>query len=318
MYKICILSSICFFLNLSAKAQNILPPTLKKKVNYYKSDTTIEVVVLFKGNYYCLKSNNQVFVINGADNKIDSSHKDNSKKIRLESLYLINDTLIGLNKKSTFYLNERNKQWTLLKKGLFIPPIYEDDSYIVTSTCSGEWGGSVYFRSRKTNKLYECAAQCAVNVIKTENGYNITASIAHGMGFTNIFEIKNPLDLKPYNRDYLKAKKIIYVGDDESKSLTGTHPLVDSAWIIALTSFKYHSTIYYLTGNHRTASLDSIQNNKLVRIEDLTKLDVQCLYPVNRNCSGHQIYTFKNDQNTGFISIKNNLLTIYSFDWKHK
>lgn len=225
---------------------------LTKEYHNYKIDTPISVTVLYKNSFYCLRSDNQIFVINSRTNNIDSSYNDNSKGISLLNIYLRNDTLIGLNRKNSYYLDTAAHKWVFLKKGIYIAPIYEDERFVLTSTCSGEWGGSLYFRDKNTNQLYECQCTCAVNVQKNNGNYLVTASLAHMSGFANIFEIEDPLKLKKYDRSYLKGKKIIYVGDDESKSNQGTKQLIDSIGVTIAASFSYNSKTYYLTEKYKS------------------------------------------------------------------
>jgi hypothetical protein len=320
MVKGFILALLCLFLSLQAISQNIVSRSFIKGYHNFKSDTTLEAVVLFKNNFYCLKSSSQIFVINTSKNQVDYSYKDNSKEVKLESLYLVNDSLIGVSRFNTYYLETKNHKWIFLKerrKAYPGDPIFEDNEYIVTSTCSGEWGGTIYFLNKKTKRIYKSACTCAVTVLKKNNKYNVTASLAHMSGFTNIFEVKNPTLMELHHKD-INRKKIGYVGDNESRSQKGTNQIIDSIGVETLASFKYNSKIYYLVEKRGLVYLDSIKNRKLVVIEDLTDLNIQSSYPVNRYCSGKSIYTYKNDKNTGFVLIGDGLLTIYSFDWKHK
>ncbi|MDB5132854.1 MAG: hypothetical protein JWR02_2603 [Mucilaginibacter sp.] len=301
-------------------SQNIASQSFIKGYHRFKSDTTFEAVVLFKNNFYCLESNSQVLVINTSKNQVDYSYKDNSKEVKLESLYLVNDSLIGVSRFNTYYLEPKNHKWIFLKerrKAYPGYPIFEDDEYFITSTCSGEWGGTIYFLNKKTKKIYKSACTCAVNVIKENNKYNVTASLAHMSGFTNIFEVENPMLLVRHHED-INRKKIGYVGDNESRSKKGTNQIIDSVGVETLASFKYNSKIYYLVEKHGAVYLDYINNKKLTVVDDLTNLNIQGNYPVNRYCSGKSIYTYKNDKNTGFVLIGDGLLTFYSFDWRHK
>ncbi len=37
---------------------------------------------------------------------------------------------------------------------------YQDERYYVRRTCSGEWGGSIWFRNKSTGIEYSCSAAC--------------------------------------------------------------------------------------------------------------------------------------------------------------
>jgi hypothetical protein len=318
MSKVYILLFFLFSFTLKLKAQDI---SFKKEYHNFKSDTSIEIAVPFKNKLFCLKSNSQIIVIRLKDNLIDASYTDNSKELKLTNLYLKNDTLIGIsqtrNKTKSYYLNDKFI-WTALKNPFNAPPIFEDDRYIVTSSCSGEWGGSIYFLDKKTNKKYESIAACVVNVVKVDDSYNVTAALAHMSGFGNVFDVANPLLLTKYNRDYLKGKKTIYVGDNEAKSRKGTKQLVDSVGIESLSSFIYQNKIFYLVSKKNETLITTIKNKKFVTLDKMSDFSMWSYNPINRRYPEETIYSFSNYDSSGFIRIKGNKLILYSFDWKHK
>ncbi len=319
MRKICLAALVLAISVFDSKSQSLFV----KEYHKYKIDTTVDVVILYKSNFYCLKSNHDVFVINSKTNLIDSSYKDNSRDVKISNLYLHNDTLIGINKSNTYYLNTSTHKWIFFKTGYHIPPIYEDYKFIVNSSCSGEFGGSLYFIDKKTNIRYECRCNCAVSLLKNNGKYNVTASLAHLAGFTNVFEIEDPLKLKVYNRDYIKKKRdaakkkhqlyVGVIGDDESNSTQGTTQLIDSVGITSATSFIYNSKIYYVVKKYKDVSIDTISNKKLIPIEDLTNSNTWNDYTQVRNCYNKPVVTFENDHDTGFIYIDDNKLTFYVF-----
>lgn len=309
------------FISLVARSQQ----SFVKEHHQFKADTTIEVTVLFKKSFYCLMSNGQVFVINSGSDTIDTTYHDNSKSIGLTDVHLVNDTLFGNNRNGTFYLDIKTHSWAAVKSAHGVYPgylVFEDDKYSVTSTCSGEWGGTIYFHDKKTKKTYEHTCTCTVSVLKQNNEYNVTASLAHMAGFTHIFRISDPTHLKRHSRKSPKArfyshgKKFIYAGDDESNSKKGSTQLVDSVGITALASSIDDSKIYYLVGDYRSAHIDTIQNNKLVRVEDITNLRIQSDDSIGRYCSGRRVYTFKNSNATGFYLFEDGRLTVYISDLK--
>ena len=190
---------------------------------------------------------------------------------------------------------------------------------LVLSVRVGEWGGSLYFTDKKTKQKYECQCTCAVNVQKENNTYLIAASLSHLSGFANIFKIADPLKLKKYDRRNLKGKKVIYVGENESKSTQGTEQLVDSFGTTIAATINYNGKNYYLINKYKHVSIDTVGNKKLNPVEDLTTMDI---YAYNsseiRNSYEHQIATFANSKKTGFIDINKNKLSFYIFDIKHK
>jgi len=299
----------------------------RREVHYSKIDTAISATVVFKSKFYCLKANGEILLIDKSG-AIAESGIPGSKALKLLNLVLKNDTLFGVNRTETYFLNK--DEWSFYKKGYLTGSFsYQDEKFIVVSTCSGEWGGSLYFMDKHNGKKYECSCTCAVNIIKDENGYIVTASLSHMAGFTNIFLIADPTKLKEYNRDYLKKKKsgfekknrglkyVSYVGENESRSGLGETKLVDSIGIITATSFSCDSQIYYLVEKYKRVSLDIIRDGKLVPVEDLTNLNIWTSDPESRTFNDQVITTFNNDQNSGFISIEKNELSFYIFNRKN-
>jgi len=295
-----------------------------KDYHSYKSDTPILVTVPFLNNFYCLKYNGQVITINKKTNEEDLNYHDNSKSIALNNIYLKSDTLIGTNKTDTYYLTQGNN-WTFLRKGIQVQPVYEDNDYIIMSTCSGEWGGSIYLQNKSTKHIYTCNSTCTLNIIRAGTKYIVNASLPHLSGFTNVFEINDPTKLKSYNIDSLKkvAKynqrkhRIGYVGENESRSRQGTIQLIDSIGILSLASFVYNSQIFYLvSNNHGKTFITTIRNGKFATLDTLIDKDIWSYYPSCKKYDETTIYSFSNSTTSGFVAIDADKLRVYSFDQK--
>src|ERR1700754_453671 len=171
MRNVCLLIFLTILINFGTKAQDTSKFFFNKTYQNFDIDTSIKIAIPFKNKFYCLKSDGAVFTINMINDLIDSSYHDNSKKLNLQNLYLKQDTLIGLSENSEYYLNSQNI-WENLNRKFIKPPIFEDENYVVASTCSGEFGGTIYFKDKKTNKVYESSATCVVSVKKNKNRYN--------------------------------------------------------------------------------------------------------------------------------------------------
>jgi len=189
-----------------------------------------------------------------------------------------------------------------------------------------------FFLSKKSNKIYECASTCSVSVVKFNNRYLVTASLAHLAGFTNIFEIDNPEDLKVRKRDtsFIKkmpnGRKVQYVGDDESKSTKGTNQLIDSIGIESGGSFIYRNQLFSLISQDKSSFrkksaatfITTITNKKLITLDTIANFSMWSYEPIYRIYQNQTICNFANDGKSGFVVIADNKLTLYTFDWKHK
>jgi hypothetical protein len=317
MRKILILLSLFTFPGFNIKAQNAKSSPFIKEYHNFKTDTSIVVAVPYKGSFYCLKSNGGILIIDAQNNLLECPNSDNSTKVKLTNLYLEKGLLIAIDVSKTYYLNKKS-EWKTLRDSVNTPPIFEDQNFIVTSACRGEWGGSLFFLSKKSNKIYECSSTCSVNIIKLDDKYTVTASLAHLAGFANIFEIDNPEKLKVHNHD---TRFVI-----QSNSIIGTNQLIDSIGIESCGSFIYKNQIFNLicqnNSSYRKKSastfITTIKNKKLITIDTIANFSMWSYDPIYRSYSNQTICNFANDEKSGFVVIADNKLTLYTFDWKHK
>lgn len=193
--------------------------------------------------------------------------------------------------------------------------IYEDSSYIVSKTCSGEWGGTVTFKNKKTGTEHSAASTCPVVINKLNEKYYVTNTLAHLRGFSEILEISNPELMpilkvpEPRNNN---GKTIIrYIGDDESKSTKGTKQLIDSIGILILASFPYKGQLYHIVTDFNKTLIDKIENQRLVTVDTISDGPIWTYDPeVILNVNGHMIVPLNLDDNEGFLDIFENQITI--------
>lgn len=299
---------IFLFLYCILSAQNF-----KIRQFHFSADTSIESVTLLNDRFYCLTSDSILFIIDTLNNKKIIT-KLNKSGIRLLSL---NDSLFAQTRfgDSLFWFN--GSYLLFIRKLKNDIPFFEDDDFIVTKSCSGEWGGSVYFDDKKNKKKYECEATCPVIVNKINRKYLITASLAHLEGSTEVLEINDPTLLLEYNRDNLKGKKVIYVGEAESHSTKGTKKLVDSVGVFTTTSFIYENKDYYIVTNFKKTYLCYIKDKVFVPIAKISDKSFWSYQTFNyTNQTSGLISVFTNYDTSGFLWIKGNQITSYTFDHK--
>lgn len=164
MSKIYLLLTFIFLICRNVEGQDV-KASFQKEFHNFNIDTSVRIAVPLGDKFYCLKSNGNVFVIDKNSNRIIPYYNDNSKYLNLIDLYVRADSLFGISKTKSYLLNSKDN-WIPLKNPFPVPPLFEDDKFIVASTCSGEWGGSVYFKDKRTKKVYTAQATCVVNVKK--------------------------------------------------------------------------------------------------------------------------------------------------------
>lgn len=177
------------------------------------------------------------------------------------------------NGKLTDSLALKLKEAKVLQKNL-----YEDEKYVVRGTCSGEWGGSVWFKNKRTGIESSGAATCPVSVNRIGTTYYVTASLAHLSGSCEILEILDPDSMAvfkmPPPRKKKGKKEYRYVGDDESKSTTGIRPLITSYEALVLGSFIVDDQLFHIVTKNRETFIASIKDENFQKIASLTSEDV--------------------------------------------
>ena len=195
---------------------------------------------------------------------------------------------------------------------------FEDENYTVSKTCSGEWGGSIKFKSKKTGIVYSCSATCPVVVNKVDGKYIVTNTLAHLSGFSEVIEIDNPDSLSIFKLPVPRKKKgeiiMRYVGDDESKSTKGSKKLVDSIGLLILTSFPYDGQLFHIVTDFRKTFVAKIQNKKFVTINLLSNESIWTYNPeVIKTHNNHYIAFFNNEKVNGYLDIYDNEINLIRF-----
>jgi hypothetical protein len=192
---------------------------------------------------------------------------------------------------------------------------FEDSFYVVSKTCSGEWGGTIKFKDKRTGIEYTASATCPVVVNKLNGKYYITNTLAHLIGSSEILEIADPKTLtvlKPSKPGKKKGQKNIgLIGDDESKSTTGTQKLVDSLGILIIATFPFQGQLYHIITDYEKTYLTEIVNGKFETIDTISNQRLSTYDPeVFKTADNHYIVFFENSYAKGYYDIFENNITI--------
>lgn len=218
---------------------------------------------------------------------------------------------------------------------------FQDENYYVRRTCYGEFGGSIWFRNKKTGIEYSCAATCPVIVNKIDNKYIVTTSLSHFQGFSSVFEIENPDSMDVLQKPEMERvvskrgwgkrrwykwrfRKLYYgyhAGGLESKSIKGTNLLVDTIGATILLSFPYMEHIYYLVSDSKTLYISQLENDILTTIDTIyVGLDNFCKegggirygYSTRgfETKDNHYVVLFENSGLVGFLDIHENKIKL--------
>lgn len=165
-------------------------------------------------------------------------------------LHSQNDTLvaqIGSRKRaSTLYFDKRGQKWKPF--GKVDSPLFEDENYYVTSSCSGEWGGTIFFKDKRSGTIYEGSSTCPVKVTEYNGKYYVSNFLGHMRGHSTLYETEDPRNMSIYTGDRPKADKLI--GQRECKSTEGMKKWLDiigsSRTMELLSSFVRNDRLLHL------------------------------------------------------------------------
>lgn len=177
---------------------------------------------------------------------------------------------IGLFQVTDTILTENEKIWIeKIKKERKV--FFEDNTYKVTKTCSGEWGGTIRFTDKNTGIEYSCESTCPVSVTVLNGEYIVTSSLGHLSGSTEIIKVRDPKSMDVFQLPppiKKKGKKVFrYIGDTESKSKKGTETLIDSFGVLTLGSFVFEKELFHVVTDFEKTYIAKIEKNKFVMIE---------------------------------------------------
>lgn len=139
---------------------------------------------------------------------------------------------------------------------------YEDEKYIVSKTCNGEWGGTIIFKNKALKTEFICGSTCPVTITKHKGKYIITNSLTHLLPQTQILEIVNPELLKKTfdGRNKIEGKKV-----DETLGRKGAKIILHKYHYGTLYSFVYQDKIYHIVSSLMIKKLSS-QKLKMVSL----------------------------------------------------
>jgi hypothetical protein len=222
---------------------------------------------------------------------------------------------------------------------------FQDDDYTVRTTCYGEFGGSVWFRNKKSGIEYSCNATCPVSINKIDKKYLITTSLCHFQCGSQIFEITSPDSMNIFQKPETKAvinklgwhkrrwykggfRKLYYansISDMESKSKKGTTLIFDTLGVKILLSFPYEQNIYHIVSDGKYIYLSSLENRNLNTIDTIftglqnfykyenengTKIRISYSTNSFETKDNHYVVLFENSGLLGYLDIYKNKITI--------
>lgn len=193
-------------------------------------------------------------------------------------------------------------------------PLYEDSKFLVTNSCSGEWGGSIFFTDKLTGKKYESSATCPIMVQKFHRKYIVTNILAHMEGCSYILEIENPKALKLCKEKKSKKIKFVSIANLESKSNQGTKMLANEFGKLALLSFQYNDEIYHIISDYKKTYICKAINGKFEIVQTLSDDPYYSYEPkiITRE-NNHYLVLFDDSKVKGYLEVSENHIKINKY-----
>jgi hypothetical protein len=199
---------------------------------------------------------------------------------KFEYHWAVDGKLVGRAGNRYCFLNPENK-WTEYDRFIPLknqPKLFEDSSYIAFRDCHGEWGGTVYFYSKSTGKIFFTEATCANSIRKTDE-YLALSHSGHMMGNSILKSIGLPDNLSQTDTDKVNT---MHNGQALGYTDKSTEPKTVFDWweILAFSSFSYQEKTVYMVNWRDRTFLAEIENNVIKIINPLFNNDLYTHNPI--------------------------------------
>ena len=180
---------------------------------------------------------------------------------------------------------------------------YEDEYFDIYATCNGEWGGTIYFKDKKTNESYEAASTCPIVINKINNEYYVTNYMGHMMGFASVLKIPDPTKLE--------KSDFAFDRQEGSQYYKGVVTLLDTIDFYIPTSFVADKQLFHLYSDNNGTYIGIIEDGK---INPIYKFDFAFYAHFNQHLdNGKQLltYRFKDCEKSGILIIDEKRFEFY-------
>jgi len=247
---------------------------------------------------------------------IEFEKEINTKKF--EYHWIIDGKLVGRVEDKYYFLDSENK-W--IKYDRFIPfknqpKLFEDNDYISFCNCRGEWGGTVYFYNKLTEKIYFTGATCA-NSIQKKDKYLVLSHLAHEGGSSDLRSIEFPDNLSQTDIDEISAisQGELWGHIDKYREYK---IVFDYYFILIFSSFPYQGKTIYMVYWYGKTFLAEIENNVIKIINPLFNRDLFASRPITTTYNDTVLinldsYMIAGNREIACVIIKDGQLI--KFDW---
>jgi hypothetical protein len=237
-------------------------------------DTTISRIAYMNNHFLLLMDNGRIAVLDSAYNRI-SMIEEQLSSVKASWLFSYNDSLFIGSSDQYYYLNSNLEAVKIKRKGLIYGEIFfEDSSYRVYGCCVGEFGGSIFFLDKRSNRTYSYFATCPRQVLRFGNEYVVCNNLAHLSDHMSFLFIKNPRTLYEITDEKLKNHCNRYATIDSLqdywlKSKIGDVRVYDSYDAMSLVTFPYRDSLYSVLAEPKATVLAVHRNDTTITVDTL-------------------------------------------------
>nr|WP_297306327.1 hypothetical protein [uncultured Flavobacterium sp.] len=181
---------------------------------------------------------------------------------------------------------------------------FEDEKYLVSKICDGEWGGAVIFTNKETNENFIAKSTCPVSIVLHRDKYILTSTLNHLGSYSEITEITDPEKL-------LKISSTTYQGNLNLIPEKNIIRLIKSFDFTILGTFVYKNKLYHVVSNSKGTFISKIELNKFIFIKKISDQRLWSILGNSHIITDDLIISFSDQFNTGFIKISSNKITLF-------
>lgn len=146
--------------------------------------------------------------------------------------------------------------------------VFEDERFMATMDCHGEFGGHLYFFDKQTKQTHYTTATCATAVWKENGNYHVLASLDHMFGSAGSGIIPAPEKLPRFPTS-LKAAQDWQYSFPTSKPNPAVQRVFRYHGITMLGGFRWHNQTLYLLQWHHATLLATVAGKHITVVDPL-------------------------------------------------
>lgn len=289
----------------------------------------IREVLFAQGRYYCLLETGKFICLN-RQFQVDSTITQTISNEVFERGFLGDDQLMAAKriKNNLFeeYFLDEHFQWQKTDQILSAEPAQAEEPFQIHHCCMGEFGGAIFFKDKRTERVYSCPATCVVALNKIGNDYYVTNTLAHSEGFSEILLIKDPKQLFELKTDSLKNScnwwtwfvhfKDGFAGMEKFE--IGTTKLLDTIGLLTTISFVRDGELYHLCSDQNRSFVGKLNKGHMQMLDSIFTQNLRSYLPVFGADGDVERFFAEPRRPSGFFAIHQDTISVVTIQYNRK